>query len=165
MVPPDVVGGAGQVNYATEIADGVLGLVVVDEADVRSPQRLFREIGGGLSQDFHVLALLGVLLAQTLQLGRVVGAEGGRIVGALAGLAILAHPIPQRPITDSERSSDVGDGSTRRVDERHRLLFELGRISGLTGHGGLLPSGARPQNLGVHQTVATPDRSLTSRMC
>lgn len=32
VVQPRVVGRAGQVNHATEIADGVLGLVVVDEA-------------------------------------------------------------------------------------------------------------------------------------
>ena len=32
VVQPGVVGRAGQVDYATQVADGVLGLVVVDEA-------------------------------------------------------------------------------------------------------------------------------------
>jgi len=32
VVQPRVVGRAGQIDHATQIADGVLGLVVVDEA-------------------------------------------------------------------------------------------------------------------------------------
>jgi len=80
VVQPRVVGRAGQIDHATQIADGVLGLVVVEEAHVRSPQRLFREIGGGLSQDLHVLTLLGVLPAQPLQLRRVVRFERRRIL-------------------------------------------------------------------------------------